>query len=64
MLVLSPAYGRDYRSQKAVKEDWNAGKDFIIESIGPNVGRYVNKPQIEGQKVQIRYQNLTKVIVI
>jgi len=64
MLVLSPAYGRDYKSQKAVKEDWEANKDFIIQSIGPHMGRYINKRDAAGEKVQIRYQNLTKAIVL
>lgn len=32
MLVV-PAYGRDYKSAKAAKADWQAGKDFIISDI-------------------------------
>ena len=30
MLMLVPAYGRDYANAKAVKADWVAGKDFTI----------------------------------
>ncbi len=29
-LVLIPAYGRNYNSDEAVKNDWNNGKDFKI----------------------------------
>jgi hypothetical protein len=28
-LTLTPAYGRDYKSKKAVVQDWEDGKDFI-----------------------------------
>ena len=63
MLTLQPAYGRDYKSQAAVKADWNANKDFIIASIGPDCGRYVNKADHPG-KVSIRYQRNTKVVIL
>lgn len=64
-LTLSPAYGRDYKSKKAVKADWDADKDFIIETVmHPDCGRYVNKTQLAGQEVNIRYQGLTKVAVM
>ena len=63
MLTLSPAYGRDYTSQKAVKADWDADKDFVIETFGPDMGRYINKSQAPG-KVSIRYAKLTKVVIL
>lgn len=28
VISLFPAYGRDYKSAKALLEDWNAGVDF------------------------------------
>lgn len=28
-LTLVPAYGRDYKSKKALMADWEAGKDFF-----------------------------------
>ena len=37
-VTLSPAYGRDYKSRKAVREDWRADKDFIIEQIHGSPG--------------------------
>lgn len=33
-VILIPAYGRVYKSWKAAKADWDAGKDFKIEG-GP-----------------------------
>ena len=64
--VLSPAYGRDYKSKRAVKEALDADKDFIIHTT---VGRstYINKPQLVElgyAKVQIRYGKMRKVAII
>jgi len=64
MLTLQPAYGRDYKSMKAVKADWDANKDFTIASIGPGMGRYINKCDANGQAVSIRYQSDRKVMVL
>jgi hypothetical protein len=63
-LVLTPAYGRDYKSMKAVKEDWAANKDFSIAN--PGYPSYINKQDAdrEGLSVQIRYNNNLKSIVI
>ena len=62
---LVPAYGRDYASQKAVKADWLADKDFIISGIGPDSGRLVNRPQLQaGDVVYIRYNKVRKVMRI
>jgi hypothetical protein len=61
-LELTPAYGRDYKSQKAVKEDWNADKDFV-EAFS---GSYINKSGAAagGYSVTIRYAKLQKVLAI
>ena len=67
MLTCVPAYGRDYKSAKAVKEDWNAGKDFIISDLfSGDDGRYINKEDADnaGVKVKIRYNRLTRLVVI
>ena len=65
MITLTPAYGRDYKSAKAVKADWDNNKDFIIADIfHPDSGRYANKADLRGECVKIRYQRLTKLIVI
>lgn len=62
---LIPAYGRDYKSKKAVLEDWTAGKDFLISSPGRSV--YINNADaVKGGIVQvnIRYKGLRSIAVI
>lgn len=59
----SPAYGRDYKSQKEVLADWHAQKDFQIHQGGSST--YINKqdkPDHVG--LTVRYHNGTKVMVI
>jgi len=66
-LVLTPAYGRDYTSRKAVEDDWNANKDFLVATMGPDEGRYINKQDAEQAQlssVKIRYKQLQQVTVI
>jgi hypothetical protein len=67
-MTLTPAYGRDYKSKKAVLEDFNSDKDFIINDFTSRWdGKPVNKAQLleEGvHQVNIRYQRLTKVCVV
>ena len=60
-LTLTPAYGLDYKSRKAVKADWGANKDFVIATLG--YPTYINKQDADrdGVKVMIRYNNLTKI---
>lgn len=63
MITVTPAYGRDYRSAKAAKADWKAGKDFIINDIA---SPYDGKPCSirDGLNVVIRFNNLTKVTTV
>lgn len=66
-MTLTPAYGRDYKSQKAVKADWDNNKDFVINDISsPWDGSYANKADLIGQvgSVMIRYDRLTKIMVV
>jgi hypothetical protein len=64
-MTLTPAYGRDYKSAKEVKADWNANKDFVIADIvGGNAGRMINKQQAPAGTYNIRYKKLTQVCVI
>lgn len=77
-LTLVPAYGRDYKSQAAVKADWNCDKDFLVQDISsPYDGKYVNKKdlldpiitkrmKIVGQSftVNIRYKQLRNIATI
>ena len=62
-LSAIPAYGRDYKSQAAVKADWAAGKDFLIQDMF--TGGYVNKDDLPpGTTLNIRYKKLTQICVI
>ena len=68
-VTLTPAYGRDYKSGKAVKDDWEAGKDFVINQMGHEYdGKYINKQDASdstpGVTYNIRYAKLTKVLPI
>ena len=67
MKTLTPAYGRDYKSAKAVKADWTAGKDFIIaDMFDPADGRSVNRgdaPKAWGS-VCIRYNGNMRMTVV
>jgi len=65
-LILSPAYGRDYKTAKAAKADLWAGKDFIIENFqDPYCGKPINLEQIEaGTRVHLRFSRLTKTAVV
>jgi hypothetical protein len=67
-MTLIPAYGRDYKSKKAVEEDWKSGKDFIVADITDRYyGRYFNiesAKEAEIDQVNIRYKKLTQVCVL
>ncbi len=61
-MTVTPAYGRDYKSKKAVFEDWNAGRDFVVAE--PGRGTYINKTDAESQlgtgvTIMARYKGLT-----
>lgn len=67
-MTLTPAYGRDYKSKKAVQADWDANKDFVIADIfHPGSGMYVNRqnlqedPRFTEKTVLIRYNRLTQI---
>lgn len=56
--TLVPAYGRDYKSAKEVRKDFEAGKDFRAEPSGP----YCSIHDIPaGTEVFIRYRGLRMV---
>lgn len=64
-VTLTPAYGRDYKSAKAALVDYNADKDFIIETFGfPR--KPINKSQCEAENMQVtlRYNNLRNTRLI
>ena len=67
MMILSPAYGRDYKNRPAVVEAFNDNVDFIIENFDhPYCGKPVNRSQLVGtgvRQVQFRYNNLRRTFV-
>jgi len=60
-LTVGGAYGRDYKSKKAVLADWNANKDFQILNMGPDCGRYLSKSDTEGMMIHVRYNALMSI---
>ena len=63
MTTLIPAYGRDYKSGKAAKADWKAGKDFVIADISnPWDGKPISiRDAKQGEKFMIRFNRLTGI---
>lgn len=53
-MTVSGAYGRDYKSGKEMKADWEANKDFVIRSLEGS--GYVNKEQVPGMEVWGRFK--------
>ena len=66
MITAVPAYGRDYKSAKAVKADFEAGKDFTICDMSSRWdGSYINKADVpSGEQLKIRFNNLTKIVIV
>lgn len=65
MITVIPAYGRDYRSQKEVKQAWEEGKDFMIVTLfGGNYGRYVNKEYAPSGPIFVRYSKNRKIVQV
>ena len=68
-MTLTPRNGRDYKSKKAVLQDWNDGKDFTVSNIFSKWdGMAANKRDIERHtaetEVHIRYNDLVQIAVI
>ncbi len=62
-LTLTPAYGRDYKTAKDVKADFEAGKDFIVDAYG-QPRQPANKESFAGEHpitLNIRYARLAKI---
>lgn len=53
--ILSPAYGKDYKTAKEVEADFRNGKDFVLCNMGPG-GRYCSIRDFEpGTSIELRY---------
>lgn len=45
--VLTPAYGRDYKSAEAARRDFDADKDFVLnDPTSKWFGKYINYHQV------------------
>lgn len=64
MIILLPAYERDYTNQKEAIEDWESGKDFIICDVSsPWDGKPTNILQASpGERFRIRYAQKRKSV--
>ena len=66
-MTLVPAYGRDYKSKKALLEDFNNDRDFVVADLNRS-GTYTNKSDLVKSgytgTVTVRYGNLRKVTTI
>ena len=65
-MTLLPAYGRDYRSLKALLADLEADKDFILRAWD-EPDTLANLSQLKDMKagnVQVRYDKLRKTAVV
>ena len=61
-ITVTPAYGRDYKTAKAAKADWQAGKDFIIRSYGhPYDGKPMSIKDKGSESINIRFDGLRKI---
>ncbi|MCK9369213.1 hypothetical protein M0R04_04680 [Candidatus Dojkabacteria bacterium] len=64
MITLTPAYGRDYKSKKAALLDIESNQDFILNDYSnPYNGKPCSPSDLSGQRVMVRYKNLTQVFV-
>ena len=63
-ITLIPAYNRDYKSIKAVKQDWKGGKDFQIQDISSKWNGSYTSIRDNHPSVKIRYNALTQAVII
>ena len=67
-MTLTPSYGRDYKSKKAIVAAFNENLDFTINDItSPWHGKPCNKEQLKAEgikKVWMRYNKLTKIVQV
>ena len=66
-MTVTPAYGRDYKTQKEAKASWASNEDWLIaDFFHPYDGKPINKPQAdaEGLQITLRFCGLRKVAVL
>jgi hypothetical protein len=65
-MIVTPAYGKDYKTSKEAREAWDRGADFIIQDIvHPACGKPCNKRDVpKGEEITIRYDKMQKLVVL
>jgi hypothetical protein len=66
-MTISGAYGRDYKSLKAIKADWDADKDFVIRDVFSGGGAYINRADARAagiRSIEARYDSDRKVTIL
>jgi len=67
MITLIPAYGRDYRSVRAVKKALQSQIDFRVQDVSSKwdgmVGNLLNIKTEGYEEVKVRYSKLRKVTI-
>jgi hypothetical protein len=61
-VTVTPAYGRDYKTQKEAKADWDAGKDFRDARSLQYCSIRDFRNESPDVHVTIRYRNLTRTV--
>ena len=55
-IQLQPAYGRDYKTAKDARMDYHSNMGFIVaDMFNPWSGQPVNKAQLDGYSVTLRF---------
>ena len=66
IVIVKPAYGRDYKNKKEAIAAWAEGKDFIHSTaIIYGGGEYTScRDWPDGQEVEIRYNKLRSLVLL
>lgn len=62
--TVVPAYGRDYKTVKAARADWAAGKDFLVADVFDQYdGKPINKQDADrlALSVNLRFNRNTQI---
>jgi hypothetical protein len=63
-MVISGAYGRDYKSKVAVEADFLADKDFVVRSEGRGYTNRADLLKLGVLEVNVRYAQDRKICVV
>ena len=53
MMILVPAYGRDYKHKAEIVADFMGNKDFRIASV-PHCGKYANREDLVKNEAEVK----------